>query len=300
MATENFTIAKGSFGYTLNFTLKDSAGTARNLAGYSVKLQVWAPLVPGTLVLDTACVWTDATAGTCYYTIAASTTFATVGVFQYAVIPYIGTTVLDPALSGFITVTQYGGSYCTLEEVKSELKITTSNDDDIIQRTIPQVKQAIDDYCHRRFDTETATAKYYDGDSILFIDDLVNIDASGFKLDEDGDGTYESTLATTDYLLYPKNTTPKTYIKPNPNGNYGGFASGVLSGVKITGTWGYASVPEPIRRAAIIQTCRWFKRKDSAFQDVVGTPELGTFNVYKGLDADVKLILEPYIKDRLC
>ncbi len=208
----------------------------------------------------------------------------------------MGTTVLDPALSGFITVTQYGGSYCTLEEVKSELGITNNLSDDIIQRNIPQAKTAIDDYCLRRFDTESAAIKYYDGSpSPLFIDDLVTI--TSIALDEDADGTYEATLATTDYLLKPANTTPKTHIVTTPYGDYGGFASGIPNGVKIVGTWGYAStVPEPIRRAAIIIVCRWFKRKDSAFQDVVGNAELGTFNVYKGLDPDVKLILEPYIK----
>ncbi len=303
MATENFTIAKGSFGYSLNFALKDSTGAARDLSGYSVKLQVWAPLVPGTLLLDTACTWTLDTAGTCYYTVAAATTFATIGVFQYAVIPYVGTSVLDPALSGFITVTQYGGSYCTLEEIKSELGKQDNLQDDIIQRIIPQAKTAIDDYCGRAFDTQTVTTRYFDGSSSpLFIDDLVAITGTGagLYLDEDGDGTYECTLATTDYVLKPANNLPKTYIVVAPNGDYGGFASGIPNGVKIIGTWGYSStVPEPIRRAAMIQTIRWFKRRESAFQDVVGTAELGTFNVYKGMDPDVKQILAPYIKTRI-
>lgn len=288
--TENYTIVKGSFGYNLNFTLKDSAGSARNLSGYSVKLQVWEPLVPATLLVDTACTWTDATAGTCYYTIPLATTFATVGVFQYAVIPYVGSTVLDPALSGFITVTQYGGSYCTLEEVKRELGIDDNLKDDILQRDIAQAKQFIDDFCDRRFDTESAT-KYYDGDTMLFIDDLLTV--TTLKTDEDGDGTYENTFAATDYILYPRNEYPKTYIKINPNGSYGGFAAGILNGVEIAGTWGYATtVPQPVRRAAIIQVCRWFKRKDSAYQDVVGSADTGTVTVYKGLDPDIELILD--------
>jgi len=300
--TENFTVAKGSFGYNLNFALKDSAGTARNLDGYSVKLQMWAPLVPGTLLIDTAISWTDDTAGTCYYTIPAATTFATVGVYQYAVIPYIGSTVLDPALTGFITVTQYGGSYCTLEEVKSELKIDNNLNDDIIQRMIPQTKSAIDDYCDRTFDVNTTVGtKYYDGSfSPLYIDDLVSITGTGAGvfLDEDADGTYEATLATSDYLLKPANKSPKTHIVVTPYGDYGGLAANVPNGVKIIGIWGYSAVPEPVRRAAIITTCRWFKRKDSAFQDVIGTSELGTLTVYRGLDPDVKQILQPYIKVR--
>lgn len=301
MATENFTVAKGSFGYNLNFALKDSAGTARNLDGYLVKLQMWAPLVPGTLLIGTDISWTDDTAGTCYYPVVAAS-FATVGVYQYAVIPYVGSTVLDPALTGFITVTQYGGSYCTLEEIKSELNIDNNNHDDIIQRIIPQAKAMIDDYCDRTFDVNTAVGtKYYDGSfSPLYIDDLVSITGTGagIFLDEDADGTYEATLATSDYLLKPANKSPKTYIVVTLYGDYGGFASGVPNGVKIIGIWGYSAVPELIRRASIIQTCRWFKRRETAFQDVVGTSELGTIAVYRGLDPDVKQILQPYIKKR--
>ena len=52
--------------------------------------------------------------------------------------------------------------------------------------------------------------------------------------------------------------------------------------------------PEPVRDAVLIQAARWWKRKDSAYQDVVGMPELGTVAVYKGLDADVKLMISPY------
>lgn len=188
--------------------------------------------------------------------------------------------------------------YCTLDEVKSELNITSEDYDDMLQGMIEQAKEFIDGFCNREFDTVTATARCFDGaGTILFIDDLISIDASGFKLDLDGDGNYESILATTDYELYPLNTTPKTHIKISSNSNYGGFASGIKKGVEITGTWGYAStIPKPIRRASIIQVCRWFKRKDSAFADVIGTTEMGQVIMYKGLDPDIALILKPYIK----
>ena len=188
--------------------------------------------------------------------------------------------------------------YCTLNGVKSELDIESDDNDDMLQAMIEQTKGFIDSFCNRKFDTVTATARYFDGaGSILFIDDLVLIDALGFKLDLDGDGTYEVTLATTDYTLYPLNTTPKTIIKISHNSNYGGFASGIRKGVQITGTWGYAStIPKPINRASMIQVCRWFKRKDSAYAIEVGTGELGTIQVGRGLDPDIALILKPYIK----
>lgn len=188
-------------------------------------------------------------------------------------------------------------NYCTVEEIKGELNITTDEYDALISGWVGAAKEFLNDLCHRTFDTVTTTARYFDGASILFVDDLVSIDALGFKLDADGDGAYESTLAITDYVLYPLNTTPKTTIKISSNSTYGGFASGVKKGVQITGTWGYASsIPEPIKGAAIIQVCRWFKRKDSAFATTAGVGELGTVEITRGLDPDIALLVKPYIK----
>lgn len=297
MATENFTVVKGSYGYNLNFTLKDSAGTARNMTGYSAKLQVWAPLTPSTLLIDAACSWTDITAGTCYYTVPLATTFATVGVYAYAIVCY-AEGIVDPALAGFISVIQGENGYCTIEEVKAELDITSAAHDNIIQRLIPQAKTAIENYCDRVFEQVAAT-RYYDGsEQPLTIDDLASISGAsdGIFLDEDGDGTFEETLSTSDYNLYPYNSYPKNRVYLSHNSTYGSFAAGIRRGVKITATWGWTSIPEPVRRAAIIQVSRWFKRRESAYADVIGSVDTGQMTVYKGLDPDIKLLLHPYIR----
>jgi len=190
-------------------------------------------------------------------------------------------------------------NYCALEDVKSELDITQDTYDDIIMLDIEAVKEFIDLYCNRSFDS-TAETRYYDGaGSTLYIDDLASISgvSDGIFLDEDGDRTYEITLTATDYIMYPLNSTPKTKIVIDTvNGSYGAFAPGVRKGVKITATWGYATVPADVKKAAVIQSCRWHKRRESSYQDVVGTPELGTINVYKSLDPDVKQILRGYRK----
>lgn len=54
--------------------------------------------------------------------------------------------------------------------------------------------------------------------------------------------------------------------------------------------------PGDISEACLIQTMRWWKRKDTAFADVIGVPELGAITAFKGLDPDVKLILNGYRK----
>lgn len=188
-------------------------------------------------------------------------------------------------------------NYCALEDVKNEIDITLDTYDDIIMLDIEAVKEFIDHYCNRSFDA-TAATKYYDGvGATLYIDDLASIagGSDGIFLDEDGDRIYEVTMATTDYIMYPLNTTPKTkIIIDTHNGAYGSFAPGVKQGIKITATWGYTTVPADVKKAAVIQSCRWHKRRESSYQDRVGSPELGTVNVYKSLDPDVKQILRGY------
>lgn len=55
--------------------------------------------------------------------------------------------------------------------------------------------------------------------------------------------------------------------------------------------------PAPIVQATLIQAMRWYKRGESAFQDVLRTSEsMGEIIVYKGLDPDIVEIAKTYSK----
>jgi hypothetical protein len=54
--------------------------------------------------------------------------------------------------------------------------------------------------------------------------------------------------------------------------------------------------PEDITQATLIITMRAWKRKDSPYQDIVGTPETGQVITSKGLDPDVVKLLAPYTR----
>lgn len=233
----------------------------------------------------------------------------------------------------------------------------------------------IDKQINRFFYVDETTRTFNGSASPLFVDDLLAVDT--LKLDEDGDGTFEETLATTDYILYPLNEFPKTYIKISPNSNFGSFAGSILEGVEIAGDFGYgdgeraspvdlASVtitvatatgttitvsgddvikpghtilagteqlfcsavatgtftaqrgvngttaaihatavtsifiyPQTITEACYIQASRWFKRKDTAFQNITGVGELGQLQTQAGLDPDIIMIIQQYRKRNL-
>jgi len=52
--------------------------------------------------------------------------------------------------------------------------------------------------------------------------------------------------------------------------------------------------PMPITQACLITAMRAFKRKDSAFQDMVGSPETGQIIMSKGVDPDVVETIKEY------
>lgn len=52
--------------------------------------------------------------------------------------------------------------------------------------------------------------------------------------------------------------------------------------------------PDDITQATLILAMRAWKRKDSAYQDIVGTPETGQIITSKGIDPDVAELVAPY------
>jgi hypothetical protein len=134
---------------------------------------------------------------------------------------------------------------------------TVQTDDAKLERMVEATSRAIDEYTGRHFYTQTATARYFtaqEGD-FLEVDDLLSIDTDGLVTDADGDRTYETTWGTTDYDRCPYNAAgvskPYTWLETTPGGIYS-FPT-VAKGVKITGTWGYASsTPPAIKEACLL------------------------------------------------
>ncbi len=57
--------------------------------------------------------------------------------------------------------------------------------------------------------------------------------------------------------------------------------------------------PEEVREAVFLVAGRLWRRKDTAFATVIASPELGGFEIYRGLDPDVKLLLGQFRKGNL-
>ena len=70
--------------------------------------------------------------------------------------------------------------------------------------------------------------------------------------------------------------------------------------VSVAGTWGYsATPPDDIIHACIRLAAYYYRQKDAQVFDTTAMPEQGVITVPQGIPRDVKLILEPYIRQGL-
>lgn len=198
--------------------------------------------------------------------------------------------------------------YCTLTEFKARYfpaGLSDTTDDAVIEGVIEAVSRLIDGYCNRRFFANTGDeTRYYTAEfsDILFCDDVAAL--TSVATDEDGDRTYETAWANTDYDLMPHNAAleGKSYawLEITPNGEHR-FPIGIRKGVKLVGKFGLVNVSasnatlDAINEACLLQAIRLFKRKDAPF-GVVGSSEMGQMLTIAKLDPDVKLLLEPFRK----
>jgi len=171
------------------------------------------------------------------------------------------------------------------------------------ERILEAVSRHIDRHCGRHFyATATATARYFtavDG-AWLAVDDLVSIDTSGLVTDEDGDRTYETTWAATDYDAWPYNAAaiyePYTELRVTPQGT-NSFPT-LPKGVKITGSWGWPAVPAEIAEACFLEAARTWQHAHSP-SGVSASAELGSWIVEPMLHPKTLALLRGFVKNRV-
>jgi len=191
--------------------------------------------------------------------------------------------------------------YATLAQVKSALRITDTVDDTLLEMAIESASRAIDSYANRNFySAGTATRYYVPQDALVtVIDDLISLTTleSSSSIDQD----YDLTWTAGEYQLEPLNglvdglATPYTQIRAIGN-RYWNVLDGEAT-IKITGTWGFASVPIAVTQACVIQSSRIYKRLDSPL-GVAGFGDLGVMRVSQKLDPDVAQLVDSYRKVR--
>ncbi len=187
-------------------------------------------------------------------------------------------------------------SYATLQQVKTELGVTGTNDDTLIGDKIVSATIAINTHTNRNFEVQTNTTRnfdsYEDVDGLtLFVDrDLCEINSV-----TNGDST---TVTAAQYVTEPRNTAPFYAIKLKASKSLSwetDSAGDSEDAIAISGKWGYSKTPpQDIKQACIRLAAYFFRQKDSQVFDVTATPELGQITIPQGMPADVRILLRSY------
>jgi hypothetical protein len=192
--------------------------------------------------------------------------------------------------------------YATLAEVKSALRISDSVDDTLLEMAVESASRLIDGYANRVFYSIGTATRYYvaQDDYSVEIDDISSSSVT-LQSANNADGIFNNTWTINDYQLEPLNgvsdgqSWPYTSIRAI--GQYLFPISGGEALIKLTGVYGWSSVPIAIKQACIIQASRIFKRLDSPL-GVAGFGDLGAIRVSSQLDPDVAQLVSVYRRMR--
>lgn len=189
--------------------------------------------------------------------------------------------------------------YATLQDVKDVLRLTDSVDDSLLELCIESASRLIDGHCERIFYSTDEEARYFFARSSYEcdIDDLVSLTT----LETAPNGrAFDQTWTSSEYQLEPLNGfasgiyQPRTLIRAIDDLLFPTIGEEAL--VKVTGVFGWSSVPVAVKQATIMQASRLYKRYDSPL-GVLGFGDLGVVRISR-VDPDIGALLMPYRRIR--
>jgi hypothetical protein len=188
--------------------------------------------------------------------------------------------------------------YTTTAAVRAALDIDTT-DEPTLTLAVTSASRLIDSMCGRTFGLTTSAARYYDPlDSYcVHIDDAATVTA--VATDSAYTGTYGTTWATTDWQAQPVGGIgphgatgwPLTRIVAISGRTFDPYPSRPPY-VKVTGTWGWAAVPDDVKMACLMLASEMFKAAREAPFGSAGLADFGPVTI-RG-NRRVNDLLQPY------
>jgi hypothetical protein len=223
---------------------------------------------------------------------------------------------VNPEEAVLTATSSAGASYATYTEVKASMPdvidATTSTHDTLLTTLALRASRMIDAVFGQEegafAEPAAASDRHYNGNGgrWCYIDPCTTISAIAVKGSETS-SSYDAWTVDTDYdKAAGGQDEPEwsagyyTLLLVSP-GMSKVFSKGRKT-VKVTAKWGRtATVPDLIKQATIIQTGRWFKRGQQAFQDVAGQAGMGELTYAQKLDPDIAEMLRtsPYRRGAL-
>lgn len=191
----------------------------------------------------------------------------------------------------------------TKANVKEYLSITGTSDDDFIDNLIARASEAIENYCKRKFNSETLT-EYYDGkgSNRIVLDRRPVISITSIHDDTDREYGSATLVAASDYVLYEDrgiveyDASERTFTSTKAY-----FADGQKN-VKVVYVAGYSTIPTDVEQACIMLVALLYNRGEQRADGIKTEAQAGTYNVaYVGtlMIPEIKQLLERYKEWRI-
>lgn len=185
--------------------------------------------------------------------------------------------------------------YLTRDEFKAAIEIADTREDADIDRALEAASEVIDRFCGRTFGPlgTGADARYFD---VHQSDRVQTGDVSSVAevaVDINNNATFSQIVPASAYQLYPLNVGQPgvqgqyTEIRIRP---YSGYAFTIGDQVRVTGIWGYGSVPSTVEQACLILANRYFQRPHAPF-GIQEAPQSGMLATLEDTDPDVAMLL---------
>jgi hypothetical protein len=289
----DFYLGVGDTSSPLNDTLKDATGAAVDIAGATITFTL-TPIKGATAVVNAQAVTnlqvgdgSDGSKGKVRYTWVSPQTNTPgdyLGVFK---VTFAGGAIQTYPNSGFILVTIQpvapvtAGVYLTLEEFKKSMSATGAQFiDSDAQIAITAASRALDEAYGRYSNywslSSAGLSRFYTrlNDREVMLDDVIAVTtvALDYGAGDIGPGTYGTVLASTDYRLLPiqnglaaggGNGEPYHRLQLSRAASQYFFPQGT-DAIKITGQYGFETVPAGVKNATTIIASRLLRRSREA------------------------------------
>lgn len=201
-------------------------------------------------------------------------------------------------------------AYITTAQLKSYLGITVSTDDTELGYIPDRVTAAIDSYCHRHFEPESAHGPaashthYFTpmletqgGDLLDWYTLNLNHDLAELTSITNGDGT---SISVNDVVLLPLNVTPTNMIRiKSASGKFWTWNGSPEGAVQVAGKWSYSlDIPADVKAAALRWGAHLYRLRTGATSvpaDITISADGSAFASNR-IPSDVAQMLRPYIR----
>jgi hypothetical protein len=187
-----------------------------------------------------------------------------------------------------------------------------TTDDNRLTVAADAATQMIQAYCNRHFVQQgsvSARTLVASTPWMIEVDDISTATGLIIKTDEDADGTFETTWASTDYQLEPLNGKlggqdwPYTRIRAIKAREFPFDYGQAL--VQVTARWGWANpadaalyIPQPVTEAALIQGVSVFKSAEAPL-GIAGFGDIGIMRLRQAMHPVAMALLAPYRREQV-